>query len=368
MDNNLIFIHIPKTGGTTINSAMQGTYWQTTPDFYYRHIILESKKSNCGDIFEPENFSKFKNYKLFMMLRHPVDRMISEYYFIHDREEFMNLLQPKPSSFEDYVEHSQTPNYTLGFLIGDRIYDKKRPTRADLERVKLAIQQIPIHTGIFEFFADSLEYFSKETGIEWAKNIEAKRVTFSRPKANEISAGVRKRIEETNALDMELYDFCLERFKQIQKNLPKSKISFEIDKYNHVIPYVSMTCLFEYFMDNKTYIKQNFRFFKDLTFFLLKNKKIKDGKRFTIIWNQVFVETIKYKFPNSPFYETLQAAFEQEEDPLNTTGNIAKALDDFFKSDPQKKKKYYQELTFTPQIIIEPKLEKKGFFKSLFSK
>ena len=32
------------------------------------------------------------------------------------------------------------------------------------------------------------------------------------------------------------------------------------------------------------------------------------------------------------------------------------------------KKKYYQELTFTPQIIIEPKLEKKGFFKSLFSK
>ena len=51
-----------------------------------------------------------------------------------------------------------------------------------------------------------------------------------------------------------------------------------------------------------------------------------------------------------------------------TTGNIAKALDDFFKADPQKKKKYYQELTFTPQIIIEPKLEKKGFFKSLFSK
>tara|TARA_B110000285_G_C15013189_1_gene557579 strand:- start:791 stop:1156 length:366 start_codon:yes stop_codon:yes gene_type:complete len=121
-------------------------------------------------------------------------------------------------------------------------------------------------------------------------------------------------------------------------------------------------------MNNKAYIKHNFQFFKDLTFFLLKNKGIKDGKRFAIIWNQVFVETIKYKFPNSPFYEVLQAALDQEDDPLNTTGNIAKALDDFFSSDPKRTKKYYQALTFTPQIIIEPKLEKKGFFKNLFSK
>ena len=46
-----IFIHIPKTGGTTINSAMQGTYWKTEPGFNYRHI-LPDKSTNSGDIFD----------------------------------------------------------------------------------------------------------------------------------------------------------------------------------------------------------------------------------------------------------------------------------------------------------------------------
>ena len=368
MSNNIIFIHIPKTGGTTINSAMQGTYWQTTPDFNYRHIVLKQKRSNSGDIFEEKNYSNFKDHQLFMMLRNPVDRMISEFYFLHDRAEFMNMLSPKPKTFEEYVEHTQTPNYTLGFLIGDKIYDKRRPNRGDLERVKKAIDEIPIHVGIFEHFADSLELFSKETSIEWAKNIEAKRVTFKRPKADEISPEIKEKIKETNALDFELYDYCLEKFLTAKKSLPKSKITFDIDKYNHVIPYVSMTCLFEYFMDNKHFIRQNFQFFKDATFFLLKNKKITDGKQFTQIWNQVFIDSIKNQFPESPFYHALSNAYSIEDDPLDSTGNIANALDLFFKDNPKEGKKYYRALKFNPMIIIEPKVEKKSFFNKLFGK
>ena len=367
MSDNIIFIHIPKTGGTTINSAMQGTYWQTTPDFNYRHIILKNKKSNSGDIFHSENFENFEGYKMFMMLRHPVDRMISEFYFLHDRAEFMNMLNPKPKTFEEYVAHAQTPDYTLGFLIGDKIYDKRRPTKEDLNRVIEAIERLPIHTGVFEHFGESLEYFSRETGIEWAKNIEAKRVTFKRPKMEEISPELYQKILETNALDFELYNHCLDKFKAIQKTLPKTKISFEIDKYNHVIPYVSMTCLFEYFMDNKHFIRQNFQFFKDLTFFLLKQKGIKDGKKFTQIWNQVFVDSVKIHFPESEFYRTLNTAYTLENDPLDTTGDIAKALDTFFNSDPKGTKKFYKKMVFNPMIIIEPKVEKKtGFLGRLF--
>ncbi len=370
MSDNIIFIHIPKTGGTTINSAMQGTYWQTTPDFNYRHIILKTKRSNSGDIFKSENWEKYKNHQLFMMLRHPVDRMISEFYFLHDRAEFMNLLRPKPKTFEEYINHPQTPDYTLGFLIGDSIYNKKRPTKEDLKRVIDTIEELPIHTGIFEHFAESLTYFSRETGVEWAKNIEAKRVTFKRPKMEELDRRLYDRIIETNALDFELYNYCLEKFNTIRKELPKTKITFNIDKYKHVIPYVSMTCLFEYFMDNKYFIRQNFQFFKDLTFFLLKNKGIKDGELFTRTWNQTFVDTVYQHFPDSDFYKTLFNAYSTEKDPLDVTGDIADALDDFFNTNPKTTKKFYKPMTFDSLLVKEHsiKRKKKGFFSKLFSK
>ena len=91
-----IFIHIPKTGGTTLNCVIQKTAWQTTPDFHYRHIIYDTKRSNSKDIFNPSNYDKYLEYNLFTMLRNPVDRMISEYYFMKERAEFMNMLKPKP--------------------------------------------------------------------------------------------------------------------------------------------------------------------------------------------------------------------------------------------------------------------------------
>ena len=71
----------------------QKAAWQTTPDFHYRHIIYDTKRSNSKDIFNPSNYDKYLEYNLFTMLRNPVDRMISEYYFMKDRAEFMNMLK-----------------------------------------------------------------------------------------------------------------------------------------------------------------------------------------------------------------------------------------------------------------------------------
>ena len=50
MNDKNIFIHIPKTGGTTINAAMNNSLWQTEIGFNYRHIDA-NKLSNSGGHF-----------------------------------------------------------------------------------------------------------------------------------------------------------------------------------------------------------------------------------------------------------------------------------------------------------------------------
>ena len=62
-----------------------------------------------------------------------------------------------------------------------------------------------------------------------------------------------------------------------------------------------MVFFFEFCMDNKKFIKQNFEYFKSLTFFLINEKGIRDGRTFTQAWNESFLNTISTHFPNSDF-------------------------------------------------------------------
>ena len=181
MNDKNIFIHIPKTGGTTINAAMNSTSWQTKPGFNYRHIIAD-KTSNSGDIFDPVNIEKYKAYTIFMMLRDPIDRVISEYYFIKDRKEFIDLIKNKPKDFKAYIKSRQTQNYVVNFLKGRRMYDLHTAKEQDLKDIIEAVEKLPIHMGIFENFSESLTYFSLNTGIKWKKKINSLQINLARLK------------------------------------------------------------------------------------------------------------------------------------------------------------------------------------------
>ena len=363
MNDKNIFIHIPKTGGTTINAAMNNTSWQTEVGFNYRHIIAD-KTSNSGDIFDPANIEKYKAYSIFMMLRDPIDRMISEYYFIKERKEFTDLIRNKPKDFKAYIKSRQTQNYVVNFLKGRRMYDLHTAKEQDLKEVLEVVQKLPIHMGIFENFSESLTYFSANTGIKWKKNIDVKRMTFKRPKSDEISNEIRELIIENNQLDIQLYNYAFKKFNELNPKLIKTNISFTKDKYNHVIPYCAKWCFFEFCMDNKKFIKQNLEYFKTLTFFLINEKGIRDGKIFTEAWNDSFLNTISTQFPNSDFEKSLITAFNNSNEPLEQTNEIAKALDLFFNEHKNKANNFYKPLVFNSNQVKNP--SKKGLLSRLF--
>jgi len=373
MKDNTIFIHIPKTGGTSINAAMQNTTWQTMANFNYRHIILKTKYSNAGDIFSPKNFEKYKQYKIFMMLRHPVDRVTSEYYFIKERKNFIDLLNKKPTTFKSYIKNRQTQNGVVTFLKGRRFYDIKAPNERDLDDILDAIDQIPIHVGIFEEFDASLQYFTDVTKIELNKNIDVKRMTFRRPSVNQLDEETKKLILDNNQLDWELYQYALDKFNKIKDNFKSPEFVFKKDKYTHVIPYAMQTCLFNFCMENEKYIQQNLKFFKELTFFLTKDLKITDGEIYTKTWNEAFVHSVAHHFPNSSFAQKIEAAFDPEKAPLDTTYKIGKVVDRFFKEEKHNAHAFFAPMTFIKNLvpkIEEPKskVEKKSFFNRFFGK
>lgn len=362
-----IFIHIPKTGGTTINSAMQGTYWQTEPGFNYRHI-LPDKSSNSGDIFDSRKYEQYKEHDIFMMVRHPVDRMISEYYFIKERNEFVDLLKPKPKDFESYIRNRQTQNYMTGFLKGKRMYSTVATTEDDLEDVLQSIDELNIHVGIFERYADSLSYFSNQAKFDWKKDISIKRMTLRRPKVSEITDEMRALIEECNSLDLELYNYCLERFDRLHTGKGKT-FSFHGDKYDHVVAYAARACFYEFCLEDKNFIKQNFNFFKDVTFYLLNEKGIKDGRTFASAWNSTFLKTFSANFPDSDLTKALNDPEVFHEDPIEHAHTIGKIIDENLVSNKDNRGLYRgMQLDKSLVDVVEKTQPKKGLFGKLFGK
>lgn len=372
--NKDIFIHIPKTGGTTINAAINKTDWQTQLDFNYRHIERESKISTSGDIFEPENFERYKEYNIFMMLRDPIDRLISEYHFLKERKNYIQLLTPEPKSFDDFIANPQAANYVVNFLVGRRLYDTTFATEEDLQKVLKAVDSLPIYVGIFEYFAESLEYFKDHTNIDLSNEIEAKRITLARPAKDKITEEQRQKILEMNKLDYILYDHCLEKFEKIKGKYKNTSINFLKSKYNHVIPYSQSFIFYRFCIENINYIKTNHNFFIDLNKHLLLNLKINTGEEFAATWNATFEEAVNRTFPGSDFSKAVYQAYKKDTDQLETALNIGRTIDAFFKDNGKSADKYYKKMEFSsafvkrikPEIIQQKSQQKLSFLQKLF--
>lgn len=362
MSSENIFIHIPKTGGTTINCVINKTEWQTKPDFFYRHILYETKKSNSADIFNPLNYDKYRNYNIFMIVRHPIDRIISEYFFIKDREEFMSLLHPRPNSLKDYIKNKQTNNYMIGFLLGKRMYDTDYVNDDDLNLVQNTINQLNIKVGIFEDYQKLMMFFSKTTGIKLPKHIDIKRITLNRPSLNEISEEIKTLIIKYNQLDLRLYEFCVEKFRSDVETLTLKDTNFKFvaNKYNYVLKYTERFIILEIALKNKLLLKAQQPFFVELNLHLHHVLKLKSGEVYVKIWNSTFLKAIKNAHLNSALEKELSKAYEHSEDELQKTINFCSILDLYINRGY--KPILNQPLNFNESLIDKSLLPKKSFF------
>lgn len=102
-EHEVIFIHIPKTGGTTVlrmfgyySVPHEDMFYHIDDSFEYCHASAQLIKSKI-----PDKYSKF--YK-FAIVRNPLDRLASEYFW-KKKDHDIRSVDASDMTFKEFVKH-----------------------------------------------------------------------------------------------------------------------------------------------------------------------------------------------------------------------------------------------------------------------
>ncbi|MEK4277818.1 MULTISPECIES: sulfotransferase family 2 domain-containing protein [unclassified Cytobacillus] len=213
----IIFIHIPKTAGTSMRKIIEKQYTiRQIRSFYAGYEDAYNKlkgtpNSRLSSVKWVQGHFQFGLHEVLpqpaqyiAMLRHPVDRVISFYYFLREsprhplNKKAMSLTLKEFIMCEDSDIQSQIYNLQTKMISGDGT--------PSLEKAKKNIEQHFLMVGITERFNESMAVMRKKLGWNVPYNYKHN-VTKRRPKMEQVPAEIRKLIEQKNEIDFQLYEY-----------------------------------------------------------------------------------------------------------------------------------------------------------------
>lgn len=252
-----IFCHFPKTGGITLNHIINQEYGDNS---VFHIMTNETLQKTINQINENlKNGQKIKLIKghigfglheflpqacsYITMLRNPIDRMISRYYYLREltprsyRDEIILTNFAKDHTLEDFCrevwDNSMTrfisgfdfkalfdlgaDNYSILKLqtakIQGNIPNHEKSSVEMLEQAKKNLREYFTVIGLTEKFDESLILFNKKLG--WENIYYTKRnVNKNKSPKEKISRSTLNCIEKYNELDIQLYKYAQELFEE----------------------------------------------------------------------------------------------------------------------------------------------------------
>jgi Sulfotransferase family len=241
----VVFIHIPKTAGTTLHLVIERQY---NP----KNIIsIHTPEENAETVSRFQNSSTVPKQKIkvikghtfggwhqllsqpcayFTLLRDPVERFISNYFFLLKKEghPLGQKLVEQQVTIEDFVCWSGEDNYQTRFLaknINEVNLDIKKNecTRETLEQAKKNLKDNFAVVGTVEEFDKTLMLLKKTFG--W-NNVfyKVKNQNKQRLSKSSISQETLNLIKEKNQFDLELYQYATQILHTLVKDQDNSFI------------------------------------------------------------------------------------------------------------------------------------------------
>jgi hypothetical protein len=230
-----IFVHIPKTAGTTLRAIIESHYPEDQicsiyqGNFIYlgredfQKIPAEEKKKFqifCGHFEFGLHSHLPQPCKYITVLRDPVERIISLYHHHLNKNHFrtdknaviiQSQLKSGELSLADFVASGmslQTDNWQTRFLSGD-LPEFGQCTREMLENAKANLREHFLVTGITERFDESVLLMQK--ALSWSPPYYvSKNISSDRSQKEELDPSTLDAIMRYNDLDAELYSFAEE--------------------------------------------------------------------------------------------------------------------------------------------------------------
>ena len=239
----LIFLHIPKTAGITLHGIISrkfpknATYntWGLDPNSGRHRSWMDDFKQlpetdrarirymhlHPGPFGVHEHFPQPCRYVT--VLRDPVDRVISAYFFILRVPQLRNQVfgdkaTPESTSLSDFIRNRRNQwNLQTLMVSGIAVDSVTDPVNLPSDVMVVAKRNIQEHfalVGLSERFDESLALLRRMFG--WRNTLYAKQnVTRKRPRKEDIPKETLRLIERYNELDIDLYDYARGEFERL---------------------------------------------------------------------------------------------------------------------------------------------------------
>ena len=313
-----IFVHIPKTGGTTVRNLFIGPGFPVC-NFYYRHVSdHQNLCSNSADIFDRRNEEKYKSLPIVMIARDPFKRAVSEYNFISHRKGFLDRLDTIPQNFDEYMKDPRTSNGIVKFLSGKPLFDATSDEELQelTDKILYAVTHYNFIIGMTDRMNDTLNIINEKlTDIPVPGDIHNERVGICTS-----TETLTDQFMLLNKFDYKIFKIFEENFKNNVNSIKNYRqFSFTGNRYDYLPTFLLRHTIMDPFKPCPIFMKENCKKL-DIIHNICASYKA-DPKEYVINWVKYFTKTFDISVDINV------------DDPLDTVKELARITTIIYKED-----------------------------------